>query len=89
MFADTLTASVAGVADSATPLDLPLRAAGGAPSSCWRPGARSWGPTAYPGRAEGRVGKNPGKKKKTAQWFFLLFWGFLFFFIYLPRRESF
>ncbi len=59
MFADTLTASVAGVADSATPLDLPLRAAGGAPS-CWRPGAHRRGPPAYPGRAEGRVGKNPG-----------------------------
>ncbi len=81
MFADTLTSSVAGVADSATPLDLPLRAAGGAPSSCRRPGARrSWGPPAYPGRAKGRVGKNPGFKKKPAQCVFWVFWGFCWFF---------
>jgi receptor-type tyrosine-protein phosphatase gamma len=47
---------------------------------------------ASPTPAEGRVGKNPVKKKKTAQWFFwvfLIFLCFSFFFIYLPRRESF
>jgi hypothetical protein len=40
--------------------------------------------------AEGRVGKNPGLKKKPAQWVFLFFLGFFGFFkIYLPKRGSF
>jgi hypothetical protein len=37
-----------------------------------------------------RVGKNPGLKKKPAQWFFLFFFGlFGFLYIYLSRRGSF
>jgi hypothetical protein len=34
-----------------------------------------------------RVGKDPGLKKKPAQWGFLVFFGFFGFF--LPRRECF
>jgi hypothetical protein len=35
---------------------------------------------------QSRIGKNPGLKKNPAQ---LGFFGFLGFFIYLPRKESF
>jgi hypothetical protein len=41
---------------------------------------------------QGRVGQNPVFFKSSPVCFFVFFWGyllFLFFFIYLPRRESF
>jgi hypothetical protein len=85
MFADALTASVAGVADSATPMDIPLRAAG-CVTSCRRAGARCWGPPAYPGRAEGRVGKTRVKNKKNQPSGFFGFLGF-FLNIFSQKKE--
>ncbi len=67
---------------------------------CWRPGGtrRRGRPARCQGCAPPWQGwKKPGFKKKLAQWFFVVIFGFLVFVvgffgfkkIYLPRRESF